>query len=255
MRRSILALAAFGVSNATALAADSPQPLAGHWRIAEIDGRAPLHVDEDAGKPRTPRFSFGERSYGGTSGCNFLGGLKIERDGRLYTYPGPQTQMACVGPLGDQETAIDALFRSAPAIAHTDGAVILTGGGHTMRLVAEESTIPVEDAPEAWQGPGVVGQRYELHQFDGDSLNRRPAPRIEFEKGKVTLTHLCPKPVSGPYVPEGKTLHIALFDACDTALKYFSKSLTTVSGPNGELLLAGPGHWIAGDNLRRDRPK
>lgn len=255
MKTSILALAAFAVCTASAPPAESPPPLAGNWRIVEVDGRAVLHIDEDAGKPRTPRFWFGARSYGGTSGCNFMGGLKIERDGRLYTYPGPQTQMGCFGPLGDQESAIDALFRSAPTVAHADGAVVLTGGGHSMRLVAEDGGIPGEDPPEAWQGRSVVGQRYELHQFDGDSLNHRPAPRIEFGNGKVTLTHVCPKPVFGPYVPEGKTLHIALFDACEMALEYFSKPLATVSGPNGELLLASDRHWIAGDNLRRDRPK
>ena len=124
-----------------------------------------------------------------------------------------------------------------------------------MRLVREAAVAPAQDPPEAWQGPGVVGQRYELHQFDGDWLNRRPAPVLDFGKGKVTLSHLCPRPVSGPYVPEGRTLHIAFFEPCEAALRYFRLSLSTVSGPNGELLLASKEHWIAGDNVRRDRPK
>jgi hypothetical protein len=43
--------------------------------------------------------------------------------------------------------------------------------------------------------------------------------------------------------------------SCPGAQRHFAGTLTTASGPNGELLLAGEGHWLAGDNLRRDRPK
>lgn len=230
-------------------------PLAGHWRIAAVDGKAPLSVGEDAGEPRTPRFGFGERSYGGTSGCNFMGGLKVERGSRLYTYPGPQTQMACMGPLGAQEAAIDVLFRAAPTIARDGAAVILTGAGHTLRLVREPDRPPVQDPPEAWQGTRLAGQSFELHQVDGDSLNRRPAPLLSFGDRTATLTHLCPRPASGAYVEGPHSLRIAFSPSCPAAQRHFAGTLATASGPNGELLLAGDGHWLAGDNLRRDRPK
>jgi len=230
-------------------------PLEGNWRVASVDGKAPLSVGEDAGEQRTPRFGFGERSYGGTSGCNFMGGLKIERGERLYTYPGPQTQMACMGPLGAQEAAIDVLFRSSPTIARDGEAVVLTGAGHALRLVREPDSAPVQDPPEAWQGTRLAGQSFELHQIDGDSLNRRPAPLLRFGERTATLSNLCPRPVSGAYVQGPSNLRIVFNPSCPAAQRHFAGTLTSVSGPNGELLLAGDGHWLAGDNLRRDRPK
>jgi heat shock protein HslJ len=236
-------------------AAPSSAPLKGNWRIDSIDGRAPLSVREDADTQRTPRFGFGERSYGGTSGCNFMGGLKIERGSRLYTYPGPQTQMACLGPLGAQEAAIDVLFRSSPTIAWNGESVVLTGAGHTLRLVPEPGRPPVQDPPEAWQGTRLAGQSFELHQIDGDSLNRRPAPLLRFGERTATLTRLCPRPISGAYVQGPGSLRIVFNPSCPAAQRHFAGPLATASGPNGELLLAGEGHWLAGDNLRRDRPK
>lgn len=230
--------------------------LAGNgYRVAAVDGRTPQFVEEDVGKPRTPRFQFGARSYGGTSGCNFMGGLQVQRGARLYTYPGAQTQMACGGALGAQEAAVDVLFRAAPTIRRDGEAVILSGAGRTLRLVREPDQLPVQDAPEAWQGTRLAGQRFEMHQIDGDSLNRRPAPLLAFAARSATLTHVCPKPVSGSYVQGPGTLRITLKAPCPGAQRQFAGTLSTVSGPNGELLLAGQGHWLAGDNLRRDRPK
>ena len=235
--------------------APSPAQLEGNWRVDSIDGKAPLSVREDAGKQRTPRFGFGERSYGGTSGCNFMGGLKVERGSRLYTYPGPQTQMACIGPLGAQEAAIDVLFRAAPTIARDGEAVLLTGAGHSLRLVRDPGQAPVQDPPEAWQGTRLAGQSFELHQVDGDSLNRRPAPLLSFAERTATLTHLCPRPINGAYVEGPHSLRLVFNPSCPAAQRHFADTLATVSGPNGELLLAGDGHWLAGDNLRRNRPK
>ncbi len=258
MSRTIIACLALAACTATTLpppSVETTEPLSGHWRIVEIDGRTPTMVEEDAGEPRTPRFWFGDRSYGGTSGCNFLGGLNVERSGRLFTYPGPQTQMGCGGALGEQEGAIDGLFRAAPTIARSGEAAVLSGGGHTMRLVADIGGTPAEDPPEAWQGAGVANQRFELHQFDGDSLNRRPAPKLVFGDGSATLTGLCPTPIAGPFQELRGGLRLAFAAPCAAAAKYFSETLSTVSGPNGELLLAGESHWIAGDNQRRDRPK
>lgn len=212
-------------------------------------------VDEATGRPRTPRLWFGERSYGGTSGCNSFGGLKIEREGRLFTYPGPQTQMACGGALDEQEGSIVGLFRAAPTIEHIADGIMLVGGGHTMRVVPDPPGGVAEDPPTAWQGSGLTEQTYEMHQFDGDSLNRRPAPRIAFGKSVATLSHLCDRPISGPFAATNDRVVIRFAAPCAQAQRYFPDTLHMVSGPNGELLLAGNGHWIAGDNLRRDRPK
>ena len=133
--------------------------------------------------------------------------------------------------------------------------MLLSGGGHTLRLVREPDTAPVQDPPEAWQGMRFAGQSFELRQIDGDPLNRRPAPLLRFATRTATLAHVCPRPVSGAYVQGPESLRIVFNPSCPGAQRHFAGTLTTASGPNGELLLAGEGHWLAGDNLRRDRPK
>ncbi|HUQ13289.1 MAG TPA: META domain-containing protein [Novosphingobium sp.] len=235
--------------------AEAPASLAGNYRVVAVDGRAPSFVEEDAGKPRTPRFAFGARSYGGTSGCNFMGGLKAERGGRLYTSPGAQTQMACGGALGAQEAAIDALFRASPTIRRDGEAVILSGAGHPAPgprrratrgarcagSVARHASLraALRNASDRWrsaQSPtGAVAE------FRG--LDRHPDER---------LRQACRRnvPASAGHVAHGVQAEARMRD-----LGRFAGTLSTVSGPNGELLLAGDGHWLAGDNLRRDRPK
>ena len=233
-----------------------PPVLAGNaYRVIAVDGRAPHFVEEDVGRPRIPRFGFGQRSYGGTSGCNFMGGLQVQRGSRLYTYPGPQTQMGCMGPLGEQEKAIDVLFRAAPTIARDGGAVVLSGANHTLRLEPDPAAAAPRDAPEAWQGVRLAGQSFELISFDGASLSRRPASRLTFSARTATLTGLCANSVNGGYVEGAGTLSITWANPSCLGARFPRGTLSQVSGPNGELLFAGDGHWVAGDNLRRDRPK
>lgn len=238
---------------------DSPAPLIGSYRVAAVDGRAPEFVEEDAGKPRTPRFAFGQRSYSGTSGCNFLGGLKVQRGARLFTYPGAQTQMGCGGALGEQERTIDALFRAAPTIAHQGDAVMLTGAGHTIMLETESASSPPQDAPEAWQGSGVSSQRFELRMVDGAWRQSRQPVILAFSGGRLTVTADCGSPMRGSYQESGFALTITgLAAACPADRRLaavLAGDLATVSGPNGELLIAGTGGWAALDNARRDRPK
>src|SRR5688500_9672181 len=54
-----------------------PAALTGTWDIVAVDGRAPRSIGDDADRRRTPRLVFSQGGYGGTTGCNHIGGLGL----------------------------------------------------------------------------------------------------------------------------------------------------------------------------------
>jgi heat shock protein HslJ len=247
-----------------------PSPLAGAtWRVMTIDGK-PLAAPPkgDDGEVRYPSFAFGHRGYGGSAGCNALGGLYAQVEDRLYTMPGPQTAMGCRGPAAAQEDAANAIFRAAPTVTRGRHSVLLSGGGHTMELVRSGPAPEHADSPTAWQGTALSGQSYVIQEVngqrtDGKRLFSKSPPRLRFGKGDVTMTLDCPKPAKGVFNQGTEHLYGALFDpTCDTpgtrdaALsKIIGADPRVVSGPNGELLLASKAGWAILWHERRDRPK
>ena len=251
IRSVFVSLALVGCS-----AAAPPAPvLAGsQWVIRTIDDR-PLESAPIDGVPRTPHLSFGARSYGGHAGCNALGGLFVERGGRVYTYPGPQTAMGCGGRRADQEAALDATLRAAPSVSREGDAVVLAGGGHRLRLARAEQLGPVLDPPQAWQGTAVAGQRFEARMIDGAWRTAGPQRMLRFTASTVTAVGFCPTAVTARYTQREGSIAFAFAATPCPQLAAFAGDRAAVSGPNGELLLGGNGHWLALDNLRRDRPK
>jgi hypothetical protein len=195
-----------------------------------------------------------------------MGGLYARVAQRLYTMPGPQTAMGCLGPVGQQESAVDALFRSSPTIRQSGGTVWLEGGGHRMEL-GYLAPAPNRDPPTAWQGPGLAGQSFVIHAVegrvtDGKRVWSKTPPRLTFATRTVTMRLDCPRPASGRFVEDKDMVEATLQPVCtrpgtrDAALaRILAASPVVVSGPNGELLLASPQGWAILWNERRDRPK
>lgn len=249
-----LALALFGCG--AAAPAPSPaaqaQGLAGsHWLIEAIDGKQP-EPGHDGAKPA---LTFAGRSYAAYAGCNAMGGLYARRDERLYTLVGPSTAMACGGARGRQEEIVGRVLQQAPWIAGKGDRVTLRSGSHALTLRRASPPHPIVDVPEAWQGAGLAGQSFDMSWIDGDSLNRRPAPRLSFADRRLRIENLCGATVYASY--RAQRGEVTVEGAPRDCLNGFfaGRTLSAVSGPNGELLLAGGGHWLGGDNIRRDRPK
>lgn len=236
-------------------AAPQPVSLAGSgWIIVAIDGAA-LETAPVDGVDHRPHLRFAQRSYSGHAGCNALGGLFVQRSTRVYTYPGPQTAMGCGGRRAAQEAALDAVMRAAPTITRAGEQLTLSAVGRRIDLHREPTLTAIGDPPSAWQGASLAGQRFEMHSVDGASLSRRPAPLLTFTRTGVTIANVCARPVTGHYIQRPATLRVEWRNGACLGARTPAGALGMVSGPNGELLLAGDGHWWAGDNLRRDRPK
>lgn len=236
-------------------AAPAPAPsLAGQaWEILTIDGQP---FEAALGEEPTPgRLTFAGYSYSAYAGCNAMGGLYAQRGNRLLTYPGPQTAMACFGRRGEQEGLVDLILRAGPRIAGTETRVTLSHNGRTLQLERTARRGPLIDPPAPWQGGALAGKRFSMHTIDGDSLNRRPAPELAFGHGTVAVRNLCGKSFTAAYKQDGGTVTFNGPNAGCLGGLFAKRSLSVVQGPNGELLLAGDDHWLAGDNLRRDRPK
>lgn len=251
---------------ATTAAAPSA-PLAGAvWRVVSVDGR-PLASRPPSAGMDAPTVTFDRRTYGGGVGCNALGGLYAKVGDRLYTMPGPQTAMGCIGTVGQQEAAFDALFRASPTIRQNGGTVWLEGGEHRLELAyARPSTR--SDPPTAWQGRGLAGQSYVIHEVnarrtDGKRIWSKTPPRLTFASRTVTMRLDCPRPATARFVEDKDSVQAAaLGPSCaslgarDAALAAILRaSPAVVSGPNGELLLASRVGWAILWNERRDRPK
>lgn len=243
-------------------------PLAGAtWQVVAIDGQPVEPPYSDDSRARLPQFTFGYRTYGGNAGCNALGGLYAQVDDRFYTMPGPQTAMACAGARMRQEEAANAIFYASPTVARVGDVAALEGGGHRMelrRLAAAENA----DDPTAWQGPSVAGQSYVVHavngvRSDGKALWGKNPPQLRFSDTTVTMKLDCPVSATGSFNLGTEFLVIdGLRPSCttpgtrDAALTAILESdPRTVSGPNGELLLASRTGWAILWNERRDRPK
>lgn len=242
----------------------------GRWLITTFDGRPPVAPLQEGAFGRSPSVAFTRTGYGATAGCNSLGGIGTRHGERYYTMPGPQTLIGCQGALAVQENVLDAVMRASPTISTIgDGELQLTGGGHrlTLRRDSQSPAQPVEAAPM------LAGARFHIISVDGVHLaprsqtDRRP---LAFDAETWRATPVCGT-VSGKWRQDGWTLEAsditvsrtrcdASGPAVDTAIReLFASRPHFAGGPNGEILIAGGGHWLAAERdpaaLGRDTPR
>ena len=234
--------------------------LRGQWQIIGFDGREPL-VGRD-GKP--PILTFDENGYGGYAGCNSFGGQGLVHEGRFYGGFPMSTAMACGPPFDDQETAVQRLLRSAPLIEWTedDRVALITS---TQRLDLHRSG-PLPDERSFTPNIPLIGTAWSFGALDGRAIEMPGAssgPTLIVEGDLFTLTTPCLtmegtwNQILASVVELTPVRNTSL--TCNTASRGQSEAwaqamrgtLRYTNGPNGEILLAGGGHWMVGDLIRR----
>lgn len=260
LRRACLLLAA-ACSSAPSAPVPEPAPprLLGQWRIIALDGHVPV-VGRDG---RPPVLTFDEHGYGGYAGCNAFGGQGLVHEGRFYGGLAVSTAMACGAPFDAQETGVQRLLSSAPRIEWRgpDRLSLETPGGRLE--LARAGPLPADRfivAPIP-----LVGTAWSFGALDGRAIEMpgaRSGPALTVEGDRFTLETPClategswtqAGPGAVTLSPDRRTAR-----ACNPASRAQSEAwaqalrgaLRYGNGPNGEILLAGGGHWMVGDLVR-----
>jgi heat shock protein HslJ len=261
-------VAALVIAVAACSAAPSEQPqaepagqtLLGEWQVIAVDGR-PAVMGRDG---RSPVLTFDEQGYGGYVGCNSFGGLGLAHEGRFYGGFALSTAMACGAPFDTQETGVQSLLASAPAVEFKGSdRLVLTAAGQRLEL-ARSGPLASGRAPVA--PTPFIGTAWSFGALDGRAIEMpgaRSGPTLTVEGDEFTLETPC-LITSGSWLQSGsgaitlKPEHRTERN-CNAASKKQSElwaqamrgALRYSNGPNGEILLAGGGHWMIGDLVRR----
>jgi heat shock protein HslJ len=253
-----------GACSAAPSASAAPDPaqpsLLGQWRIVARDGRAPV-IGRDG---RPPVLTFDEHGYGGYVGCNSFGSQALVHDGRFYAGFALSTAMACGAPFDEQETGIQRLLASAPRIEWL-GPDRVAFVASTQRLELVRAAPLPPDRFVATTYP-LIGTAWSFGALDGRAIEMpgaRSGPILTVEGDRFTLETPClvaegswaqSGPGAATMAPDRRTTR-----ACNPASRGQSEAwlaamrgpLRYGNGPNGEILLAGGGHWMVGDLVRR----
>lgn len=234
--------------------------LLGRWRIAAIDGQAPLATS--TGEPATLVFT--DTGHGGNAGCNGFGGYGLEHEGRWYAGTSMATQMSCGSARNEQESAVMELLASGPALAWKgpERVDLIT---FTRRLALERSGAPAPPDPQA-EGLALIGTRWRFGSVDGGQLSFRrfrEAPQLIVEGERYRLDTPCSTAESAwRQTGQGRARFAApvvvATRACSAAEQSDTRALLAaltgakryVTGPNGEFVLAGDGRWLTGEGVR-----
>lgn len=263
MRRLVPLLLAMAACS-PAKTADAPpaaEPsLLGEWRIIALDGRVPV-----AGRGgRLPVLTFYENGYGGYAGCNGFGGQGLAHEGRFYGGPAMSIAMACGAAFDGQEMTVRGLLASAPRTEwRGPDRVALTTSGQRLEL---SRAGPLSADRQVTAPMPVIGTAWSVGSLDGKPIEMpgaRSGPTLTIEGDRFTMETPClttegswtqTAPGVVTFNPEHRTARTcnsssrgqseAWAEAMRGALRY-------VNGPNGEIVLAGGGHWMVGGLIHR----
>ena len=234
------------------------EAIEGRWRIVSIDGRPVASLPEHGPGERSPHLIFGPGTYGGNTGCNGFGGLGVLHGDRFYAGPAMQSAMGC-GDLTAQEEAIIRLIAESPRLSlAADGRLTLTDGRRSMLL----ARLPEAAPAEPWTGPLVLaGTSWGLSAIDGQSRLGAEQRTLSFEAERWSLTGPCGRS-AGSWRQRGNSI-VARAEirasACSASVAEAEEALFDLlesrprfaTGPNGEFLIGGGGHWAVGDRPRQ----
>jgi heat shock protein HslJ len=97
------------------------------WRVTGIDGVVPVAGSE-------PFIRFEGDQLSGTTGCNSFGGGYTLAGDQLRIEPMSQTEMACDGPLGEQEAAMMAVLQMADRLVVAGDSMTISGPDGLLEL-------------------------------------------------------------------------------------------------------------------------
>lgn len=221
------------------------------WRILEVDGRPAGALAEDGGGARLPRINFGRTGYGGTTGCNYFGGLSAQVDERLFTLPAAQTAMGC-GTLAAQEATIIAVLAAAPTLAYDeDGRLVVSAQGRRMRLVPEEMGGRDQPAQRDFPVVPLAGTAWTTQSVNGAGNADSARGYLRFFAERIEGRADCGQVFTGSWGQKGDFLAVSVLqpicERAGTRDKALADLLTSgpriVTGPNGEMLLASASGW------------
>jgi len=230
------------------------------WRIRSIGGRPVEAPREDGGETRYPQLRFGRDWYGGTGGCNFLGGMGFVEAGRLYTLPGPQTLVGCSERLGWQDNRLSAILASSPPVRRVSPQEVVIGTRDVGLLLSSDG--PCEECNRTPDPIPTITQAsaWRFRLLNGEAL-ARPGELV-FRNGQVTARAACAT-LNASVAQSGNRLRLtgplstteqlcppeeADRDAALAAI--LSAGPMFAVGPNGELLLASAAGAIGGERER-----
>jgi hypothetical protein len=208
--------------------------------------------------------TFDEHGYGGYAGCNAFGGQGLAHEGRFYGGLASSTAMACGPPFDAQETGVQRVLGSAPRVEWLgpDRVVFVAS---TRRLeLARTGSLP----SDRFASPTMplIGTAWSFGALDGKAIEMpgsRSGPILTVEGDRFTLETPC-LVADGSWSQTGAraaTLKPSRRSAraCNPASRGQSEAWVAAmsgplrygNGPNGEILMAGGGHWMVGDLVRR----
>lgn len=242
-------------------APDVPLPsLFGQWRIVTLDGRAAVAGHD--GQP--PVLTFSELGYSGYVGCNAFGGQGLAHEDRFYGGFAVSTAMACGAPFDGQETGVQQLLASGPRIEWLGPDRLVIAATARRLELARTGPLPVDRFVVA--PTSLIGSVWSFGALDGRAIEMPDAPSrptLTVEGDRFTLETPCLTTEGGwtqtgvgtvSFSPERRAMR-----ACNPASRRQSEAwaeamrgaLRYGNGPNAEILLAGGGHWMVGDRVRR----
>ena len=234
--------------------------LIGSWRILAIDGRAP--VATAYGNPAA--LVIDANGHGGNAGCNDFGGYGLQHEGRWYGGGSMANQMACGSPRDKQDAAVMGMLASGPSLEWN-------GPDRVTLMTAKQSLLLERSGPARATGSTdaprpLLGTRWRFRTVDGNYLSPRDfrqAPQMIVEGERYRIDTSC-LTAEGPWRQTGEgqaRLEAPVATAtrtCSAVAQTDARALLAampgdkryVTGPNGEIILAGGGHWLEGDGVR-----
>lgn len=240
----------------TADAAPSPvlaiDEITGRWRVVSIDGDAPVKRGGGSGEPY---LSITQNSVGGSIGCNNFGALTLFADGRFAAHGWGGEARYCNG-IAEREQALSELFFSRPQVERT---------GNGLRIRSKEHEVILADRGpperESFDLPAqtLANTRWTISFLDRSEASSSPDDRVlTFTKDSWRGLASCAT-LFGTYRREDNRLIVGKdiatteqncppeYAARDDAFADLMRSDPRyLIGPNGELILAGGGHYLTG---------
>lgn len=222
----------------------------GTWTIVAVDGAPAVRASE--AEP-APNVTFTSTAYGGATGCNAFGGIGVWSDGRWHGDWPVANQQGCPA-VQEQERLILAILAAGPRIdaRGEDGATAVASTG-TLELRRAP-------APAARQSPtptrAMAGSTWRISGVDG-APRSRDDQRLRVEADRWTYQDMCAR-FGGAWSQDGQAVTLTFDpprqDCPAGSLRPIFEALAASgarvsTGPNGELVLAGGGHWLSGAAL------